>query len=183
MERKFLEEKGLEKEVIDAIMAEHGKSIHATKADLAAAESQVETLTGQITERDLDIAELKKNSNSDEDLSSKLQTLETKYEDLKTESETKLAQHRKDSAINLALTKAGAKNAKAVTALLDADKLQLNDEGVEGLQEQIEALQETDAYLFQSAKEEGPNIQAGGDPNGDPGNEVDAFEEAANKYI
>ena len=57
MDRKFLESLGLEKEAIDKVMAEHGKTVQAAKPtdydDLKSAkatlESQVEQLNGTLT--------------------------------------------------------------------------------------------------------------------------------------
>ena len=60
-----------------------------------------------------------------------------------------LAQLKLDNAIDNALTAAGAKNLKAVRALLDMEKLQLGDDGkLTGWPEQLEALQKSDGYLF-----------------------------------
>ena len=57
MNRKFLEELGLEKEVIDQVMAEHGKTIQSVKPDdyeelksaKATLEQQLEELNGTLT--------------------------------------------------------------------------------------------------------------------------------------
>lgn len=56
---------------------------------------------------------------------------------------------KKTSAVELALTQAGARNIKAAKALLDNEKLELSDEGIKGLEEQLTALKESDAYLFE----------------------------------
>lgn len=56
-----------------------------------------------------------------------------------------------DSQIELALTKAGAKNNKAVKALLSEylEKAELDDKGkLKGLDKEIKALQTSDDYLF-----------------------------------
>lgn len=52
MNRKFLEEKGLEKDVIDAIMAEHGKAVQAAKPgdDYEQLKNDKETLSQKIVE-------------------------------------------------------------------------------------------------------------------------------------
>ncbi|EAE5404686.1 scaffolding protein, partial [Listeria monocytogenes] len=68
--------------------------------------------------------------------------------DLESDYQSEIAETKKNSAIELALASAKAKNSKAVRALLDNDKLELTDEGLKGLDEQLEALQESDAYLF-----------------------------------
>lgn len=56
-----------------------------------------------------------------------------------------------DSQVELALTKAGAKNNKAVKALLSEylEKAELDDKGkLKGLDKEIKALQTSDDYLF-----------------------------------
>lgn len=70
MERKFLEGLGLEKEVIDKIMAEHGKGIAAEKSKTAEAEQAKATLQTTLDEanetietfkaKDLDVEAAKK---------------------------------------------------------------------------------------------------------------------------
>lgn len=52
MDRKFLEAKGLEKDVIDSIMAEHGKAVQAAKPteDYETLKSQNDTLSQQIVD-------------------------------------------------------------------------------------------------------------------------------------
>lgn len=60
-----------------------------------------------------------------------------------------LAQLRLDSAVDAALTKAGAKNFTAVRALLDLEKVSLDESGrLNGLSEQLEAVKKSDSYLF-----------------------------------
>ena len=66
---------------------------------------------------------------------------------------------------------AGAKNTKAVLALLDLDKVSVDEDGqLFGISEQLEELQKTDAYLFTpkqiELEKKGPvNLFAGGNPS------------------
>lgn len=126
------------------------------------------------------IEDLKKSNQTNEGLQTKITEREGQIETLKNES----VAIQKQSAIELALVKNGARNPKAVKGLLDVEKVELTDEGVKGLEEQLEALKESDAYLFQTKDDNGsPHIQSGEDPNGQGQDEIDAFEEAANKFI
>ena len=59
MERAFLEGLKLEKEVIDSIMAEHGKGIQAEQTKAAALKEQLTALNGDIAKRDADLDALK----------------------------------------------------------------------------------------------------------------------------
>lgn len=60
-----------------------------------------------------------------------------------------MQQLKLDNAIDNALAAAGARNNKAVRALLDLSGVQLGEDGqLNGWQEQLEALQKSDGYLF-----------------------------------
>lgn len=59
---------------------------------------------------------------------------------------------RKESAIQMALATAKARNAKAVLALMDVDGLEMQEDGtLQGLTQAIEGLRKTDGYLFEDA--------------------------------
>lgn len=91
---------------------------------------------------------------------------QTKYEKLletqkadKEKYEADLLANRKTFAIDLALTKAGAKNNKAVKALLDDTKILVNEKGeLTGLTEQLDAVRKDNDYLFDvKAEAQNPN--------------------------
>ena len=94
-----------------------------------------------------------------------------KYEDLlktqkadKEKYEADLAANKKNFAIDLALTKAGARNNTAVRALLDMGKISLDNNGaVLGINEQIDALKKDNDYLFgvQQGSSTGPKPSFG----------------------
>lgn len=141
---------------------------------------QKEDVDTQLETAQTTIADLKKANQSNEDLQAKIAEYDSQIETLKNES----AVIQKQSAIELALVKAGARRVEAVNALLDTDKIEVTDEGIKGLDEQLDSLKESDAYLFQTKDDNGnPRIQSGEDPNGQGQDETDAFEEAANKFI
>ena len=62
MERKFLEDLGLDKETVDKIMAENASDIEAEKgkfdAERTTLQGQISDLQGQVTQRDTDLAGL-----------------------------------------------------------------------------------------------------------------------------
>ncbi|EAC8094284.1 TPA: phage scaffolding protein [Listeria monocytogenes] len=169
MERDFLKELGLEKETIDSIMAEHGKSIQNEKDKVTSAEAERDGLKSQLAQRDDDIEALKTDSGTSKSLKTQLETLQDNYETLKKDSEAKLVETRKGAALDLALANAKARNPKAVKALLDNDKLELTDEGLKGLDEQLGALQESDAYLFAQESEKVPKFGFSGNPKAPTG--------------
>lgn len=86
-----------------------------------------------------------------------------------------LAQLRLDNAIDAALTAAGAKNGKAVKALLDVSKVKLGEDGkLTGWEEQIKAVQKSDSYLFiEKQKNHFRGFQPGASADIKPGTKVD----------
>lgn len=185
MNREFLESLELEKETIDSIMKEHGKTIQSVKQEDAEKDTTIATLQKQLDDRNADLKELQKNADSDGSLKEELDTMTKKYESEKSELEKQLATQKKNAEIRLGVTKAGAKNERAVLALLNADEIRVDDEGVNGLKEQIEQLQESDPYLFQSENDPSGQSSIGGNTGGNVNHNKgkSAFAKASEKYI
>ena len=59
MKRKFLEDLGLEKDIVDQIMQENGNDINKAKSDYEDVKAQLETANNTIKERDKQIEKLK----------------------------------------------------------------------------------------------------------------------------
>lgn len=157
---EVIEKAGLEADVLDKIMALHGKDIEKHKEDLATATTAAEGLRKQLDEANKQIESFKE---------LKPEELQKAVEDWKTKAETAEAEAKKqidalkfDHALDGALLGAKAKNPKAVKALLKIDDLKLTDDGkLLGLDEQVEALKTENDYLFESDEPE-PKIVAGG---------------------
>lgn len=187
MNREFLKELGFEKDVIDKVMVEHGKAVQEVKTNLATVEQELSGVNEQLTQRDADIAEIKKGAGNNAELTQQLADLEAKY---KGENETlmsSLTQTKLDHAVELALMGAEAKNPKAVKALLDMELVKTTDKGLNGLEEQLTALKESDSYLFKEVVDPNESAQTTeqkkkfvvpGNPNTDNKTEVDPFVEA-----
>ena len=121
-----------------------------------------------VRDRDGQLETLK---NSTGDVEAMKKQIEELQNDNKAKDEAHAAEIKKlkvDSAIDTALTSAKAKNAVAVKALLkDLDKAELAEDGtIKGLAEQIEALQKSDAYLFEA--KESKKTQVKGATPGEP---------------
>lgn len=183
MKRDFLEKLGItEKETIDAILDENSSDIGKVKADVEAIETQNKELQTQLEQRNADIEELSKQAGDNADLQTKYQELKTKYEAEAEANTTRFNEIKRDSAIEIALTKAGARNLKAAKALLDLDKIEVNEDGIKGLDEQITGLTESDDYLFGSGETTG-QFANGGNPSGTSSNGgADAFKSAVEKF-
>ncbi|MEG2272979.1 MAG: phage scaffolding protein [Acinetobacter sp.] len=89
-----------------------------------------------------------------EGLKKQASTWETKYNE-------DISKIKKDYAIESALS--GAKNHKAVRALLNMDNVKLDGDVLTGIDEQIKSLKESDPYLFKDALQS-TGLKQGGAP-------------------
>lgn len=107
------------------------------------------TLKKSISEYDEQLESLKKSSGDNEALTKQISDLQTANAEQQKAHEKELKQLRLDNAIEIELSSAKAKNTKAVRAMLDMTKVTIGDDGnLAGLKEQLDALQQSDAYMF-----------------------------------
>ena len=98
--------------------------------------------------------------------------------DWETKYNTDIAAVKLDSAVNMALVEAKAKNPKLAKAALDMSVIKLDGENLLGLSEQLDKLKESDGYLFEAEQAPDKNtgahvINTGGGHNGT--NNTDTF--------
>lgn len=144
MKRKFLEDLGLEADVIEKIMVEVGKDVTSLKA-------RVDDLTEQINVKDTTISE--KNNKIAELEKVDVEAIKTaEYERGKQEGSKEIEVFKKQNALDKALQGYKAKDASILSKMLDMGKVKYNDkfEIVEGLEEQINSIKESHDYLFDS---------------------------------
>lgn len=167
MKRKFLEDLGLETDVIEKIMTEAGKDVTSLKA-------RVDDLTEQINVKDTTISE--KNNKIAELEKVDVEAIKTaEYERGKTEGSKEIEVFKKQNALDKALSKYKAKDTSILSKMLDMEKVKYNDkfEIVEGLEDQINSIKESHDYLFDNDKTlptfsgptPGPQSKVSGDPN------------------
>ena len=183
MKREELKELGLTDEQIGSVMALHGVTVNELNSRVSTAEQQATQYQEQLEKNQNELNDFKANAKGNEDLTKQLEDLQSKFDETKTSSEQQIADLKKSSAIDLALTQAGAKNIKAAKALLDGESLELTDEGLKGLDEQLAALKESDGYLIGSNEPVPPNPEGkkatfGGNPSSGQNVEEDAFAKA-----
>ena len=133
MKREFLTELGLEKETIDKIMAEHGKTISIEKQ---AHESAVNDLQEKLTEATEAITKASESNESIEKIQQELEDYKTKYEEVNTtlESERKLLK------IKEALTAEGGQDLDYLMYKLgEVEDIEKLDELVSNLKESLPA--------------------------------------------
>ncbi|MDN6008703.1 MAG: phage scaffolding protein [Lactobacillus sp.] len=157
MKREELKELGLTDEQIGSVMALHGVTVNELNSKVSTAEQQATQYQEQLDKNQSELDDFKAKSKGNEDLEQQVTDLQTRLDQNKTDSEQQIADIKKSSAIDLALTQAGAKNIKAAKALLDGESLELAEDGLKGLDDQLAALKESDGYLFDSNDPAPPN--------------------------
>ena len=97
-------------------------------------------------------------------------------EELRLRYQRDMSAARLESAVDLALYAAGAKNPRLTRAAIDMSALRPGPEGVDGLAEQIDALRASDGYLFGDERPV-PRLNTGArhaQPEADPSEMSDA---------
>lgn len=166
MERKFLEELGLQKDAVDKILDRHSADIGRHMKAIGALELERDGLKKQLGEAN-----------------SKLEGFDPDWKRKAEAAEKELRAKRFDFALEKGLSASGARNPKALAGLIDVSRLSLGEGGdLIGLDAQIDALKkgEDTAFLFQQAQTStGLSHERGGDPGADKNAQVNAALRAA----
>ena len=148
-----------------------------TKARFNEVNEENKTLKQSVADRDKQLEDLKKSSGDNAELKKQIETLQQQNADQKKAHDAEMAQLKLDNAIDAALTAAGAKNIKAVRAMIDTSKMKLGEDGtVEGLPDAINAVQKSDSYMFNTVQQKQQTFkgfQPGASGEVKPGTEVD----------
>jgi predicted nucleic acid-binding Zn-ribbon protein len=160
MKRDDLIKLEIAEELVDKIMALHGKSVEKHKADFAAATTELDGLKTQLSEANSAIEGFKK---LDIDgVKAAADEWKAKAEQAQADAVAQISKLKFDHALDGALTGAKAKNLTAVKALLKADDLKLSEDGtIIGLEDQLKKIQSENDFLFESENPP-PKVVAGG---------------------
>lgn len=154
MKRKFLEDLGLESDVVEKIMKQYGDDMKEKDTKIGTLENDIGIKDGIIEARNNKIAELEKVD---------VEAIKKEQFDLgKAEGSKEVEVFKKQNALDKALSQYKAKDTGILSKMLDMEKVKFNDkfEIVEGLEEQIKTLKESHDYLFDS---DNPKPQFTGD--------------------
>lgn len=181
MKREELKNLGLTDEQIGSVMAMNGtdvnglrEQVNALTTDRDGQSEQLKTVTGQLNQ-------LQSAHKDDEDLQKEINSLKEANKQAESKHQSELEDAKKSYLTDMAITQAGAKNGKAVRALLDADELKLDKDGkLIGIDEQLKALKSADdsKFLFadadQGKQQSTQAINVGGNPSTSGGNSGDS---------
>lgn len=156
MKREFLQnfkvgDQPLPKEVIDAILDEHSRSIGTLKAEKENPETQLQTAKdGLKAFEGVDV----------KDLQGQITKLQQDLADKDAAHQTELANMAFDRALEGAITTAKGRNPKAIKALLDVEALKASKNQEADIKTALEGLQKDSGYLFDTDPVP-PNFPAG----------------------
>lgn len=140
MQRSFLEGLGLEKEVIDQVMGEHGKDIEKIKSERNAAQEQLKTAQDTLKSFEgVNIAELQ----------GKIAKLTSDMEADKAEFQKQIADRDFDDLLKATASDFKPRDIKAIMPFLDVEKLKASKNQETDIKAAIESVKKDKAYLFQ----------------------------------
>ncbi len=146
MKTEFLKELGITDEQISSIMSENGKDIKREQDKYSKLEAEntnykEQLETTQEALKKFDGVNVQEYQDQIKQLSEDMKSKETEFQ-------TKLSDMEFSQTIEAAINGAGAKNAKAVKALLDMDNLKASKNQSADIKAAIEACQKDNGYLF-----------------------------------
>ena len=171
--KEILKTAGIEEGKLEGLIGEIGKELakyFIPKDKYNEVSEAKKKLEEDIQERDKQLEQLKNAASNNEELKNQIEELQEANRRAAEEWQAKMAQMQLDFAIEKALAAAKAKNAKAVKALLDLEKVKLDGEQLLGLDDQLKTLKETDPYLFGDSGKVGggTNPPGAGNPEVNP---------------
>ncbi len=155
-------------------IADLSTGLYVDKNKYDAAISERDGYKGLLSQRDADIEDLKTKASSADDLTTQLTALQDKYTKDTDDLQAQLKQTKFDSALDVALAGSGAKNTKALRALLDMEKISFKDDALHGFTEQLEQIKTENDYLFEAAKPGATGMR-----HGSAGGSADPFVQSA----
>lgn len=138
MKREFLTgELGLSKEITDKIMAQYGESVNSLKKEHERLTNENRELAEKVTETDELTLLVEELTRSKTELTENVENLKNSLQDAEF-----------NGVLSSLLAMNGAKNIKAVSALVDKEKIRLAENGEAEIKEQIEKIKNECEYLF-----------------------------------
>lgn len=134
---------GLTQEQVNYVMAEYGKEINPLKSDRDNLRAQLNT--AQATLKSFEGVNISELQTKVADLTKELENKETEYKQ-------QLSERDFNEQLKEAIAASGARNAKAVIAMLDYDGLRGSKNQKEDIKKALEDVKKENDYLFQPEK-------------------------------
>lgn len=188
MTKEELIKLGLSEELADKVASLHkseldGKYIPKQRFDEV--NNTKKALEETVKERDKQLDDLKKSDADVDVLKKQIADLQAANKKAADEHKAEMIRLKIDGIVDSALLSAGAKNTKAIRALMDVDGFKLQEDGtVFGLKEALSAVRKSDPYLFES-KETKPEPQGmkGFEPQGGGSSKPDINTMSYSEYM
>lgn len=148
---------GIDDEKIEGIMSLHGQEIQSFKDKVSQKDSKLKELQTTVDsykedneQKDNELKDLQEKAKNGDDLQQTISDLRQANQEKEEQRQKEVKELNFNHSLENKLRDSGARNIKAVRALLESDNLKFNDEDNEviGLQDQLEKLRESDSYLF-----------------------------------
>lgn len=146
MKTERLKELGLTDEQISEVMKENGKDIASEQKKLQAAELERDNYKGQLETAQTALKEFE--GLDVKELQNKVQTLTADLATKEVEYEGRIADMQFTDLIKGEIQKRGGRNEKAIMGILDVKALKESKDQSKDIQEALDAVKESDAYLF-----------------------------------
>lgn len=167
---------GIEEKVVEELLKIIGKNT-VPKNQFNEVNEVKKQLEEKAKDYETQLSKLAKDNKGNEELQKQIQELQSQNKAKEEEYQAKFNQLKLDNALDLALTKEGARNSTAVKSLLKLDLLKMDNDNLIGLSEQLTELKKTDGYLFevkgQEPKQATPQGLAPKGANGTDNSNVD----------
>lgn len=158
MQRKFLEDLNLDKDVIEKIMAEHGKAVTAEKNKAAEFETQLNSVKEQLKAFEgVDVSDLK----------NQITTLTNSLAEKEKQHKQEIADREFNDVLTSLVKEFKGKNAKAIMPFLDVETLKSSANRDADIKSALETVKKENGYLFEDTPQivsetSGINTQAAG---------------------
>lgn len=129
---------------------------------------EIKEFQQQLKQRDEQLEDLGKKAKGNDELVKQIDELKGLNEQTAKDYQAKLDKQAFDFTLEKAITTAQAKNPKAVKALLNTEAIKLDGDKLLGLDEQLNALKESDGYLFAEGTPPGLKGRKPHVPDGNP---------------
>ncbi|CCI60673.1 phage structural protein [Staphylococcus equorum subsp. equorum Mu2] len=148
---------GIDDDKIEGIMSLHGQEIQIFKDKVSQKDSKLKELQTTVDsykedneQKDNELKDLQEKAKNGDDLQQTISDLRQANQEKEEQRQKEVKELNFNHSLENKLRDVGARNVKAVRALLESDNLKFNDEDNEviGLQDQLEKLRESDSYLF-----------------------------------